>query len=356
VAAFFIGIYRLFFPPKPQTFGIEVSSSDQPDIWSLAREVASGVGTKPVDRIVLTPDPGISVHLSGSLVATLFGGGHRVLQLGVPSLHELTVSELRAILAHEYGHFSNRDTQWTTFTYAMGTGLVAAFRATPGPLQSRDGKGGGLFGIVLALNPGYWTLLLFLRLFSTVTSAFSRIREVMADIRAMKLYGGESFAKGLVKVAFNDAVFARIVQGEVVPSLLKEEKTVANFALIMRLVTSNLSEEKRKEISSAQLNAQPETYDSHPPVATRLLYAARFGSLKSGGDTRESSELFRTWNEINENLANLYNARLVAYLRAVQSTQSVQSATAPKSLSPSLALRVGKWLSGVRRKGKNNSN
>jgi Zn-dependent protease with chaperone function len=124
--AFFIGIYRLLFPPRPDVFGIDLRPEDQPEIWATATEVAKNVGTPPADRIVLTPEPGISVHLSGSLIATLLGGGRRVLQIGVPSLHELTVSELRAILAHESGHFRNRDTQWSTFTYALGNGVAAA--------------------------------------------------------------------------------------------------------------------------------------------------------------------------------------------------------------------------------------
>ena len=285
VAAFFVGMFRLFFPPKPQTFGIDLLPSEHPGIWSLAREVSSSVGTKPLDRIVLTPDPRISVHLSGALLATLFGGGKRVLQLGVPSLNELTVSELRAILAHEYGHFSNRDTQWTTFTYAMGNGLMAAFRSTPGPLQHADGKN-GLFGFVLALNPGYWTLLLFLKLFTRVTSAFSRIREVMADIRAMKLYGGEAFAKGLAKVAFNDAVFAGIVQGKVVPSLLKEKKLVANFAVIMRVVTHDLTDDQREQIGRSTSSAEGDPTDSHPSIAAGSGNSDR----KNSGNSVRSSK------------------------------------------------------------------
>lgn len=320
-AAFFIGMYRLLFPPKPHTFGIELGPDDQPEIWALSHDVAQSVGTKAADRIMLTPDPGISVHLSGPLLATLFGGGKRVLQLGVPSIHELTVSELRAILAHEYGHFSNRDTQWSTFTYALGNGLGAAFRATPGPLQT---EGNSLFGVVLALNPGYWTLLLYLKLFARVTSAFSRIREVMADIRAMKLYGGEPFAKGLAKVAFNDAVFTGIVQGEVVPSLLKEQKLVSNLASLMRLVTSDLPAERRARMNAHE-TSEDTTYDSHPPIATRLTYAVRFPIGEAVTDERDVSTLFHEWPSVNQALADLYNRRLFTYLHSLQAARGQEA-------------------------------
>lgn len=315
-AAFFIGMYRLFFPPRPQTFGVEVAMQEQPEAWDLARKVAADVGTKPVDRIVITPDPGVSVHLDGSLLATLFGGGHRVLQIGVPSIHTLSVNELRAILAHEYGHFSNRDTQWSTFTYAMSNGLIAAFRATPGPIK-QEGGGGGWIALVMALNPAYWTLLLFLRLFFNATGAFSRIREVMADVRAMKLYGGESFRNGLEKVVFNDALFATVVQGEVVPALAKQNKTVADFSAMMTFVKSDLSHKQQEQIKSSIAAEGPSAYDSHPPVSTRLKYSQRFSMGKTERDERDAAALFSGWHGLNEKLADLYNARLLGYLRAV---------------------------------------
>jgi Zn-dependent protease with chaperone function len=318
--AFFIGMYRLFFPPRPQTSGLKVTSEEQPEIWLLARKVAADVGTKPVDRIVITPDPGVSVHLEGSLPATLFGGGHRVLQIGIPSIHALAVNEFRAILAHEYGHFSNRDTQWSTFTYAMGNGLVAAFRATPGPLKQEDDAGGWI-ALVMALNPAYWTLLLFLKLFLNVTSAFSRIREVMADVRAMKLYGGESFRNGLARVAFNDAVFSVIFHGEVVPALAKENKSITDLSSTMDLLMAGLDDEKREEIKSSMANQEPSAYDSHPPIPTRLKYSERFAGGRVEQDKGETSALFHDWHALNEKIADLYNHHFKEYLRAIAAFQ-----------------------------------
>jgi Zn-dependent protease with chaperone function len=325
--AFFIGMYRLFFPPRPQTFGVQIPLEEQPEAWALARSVAADVGTKPANRIVITPDPGVSVHLEGSLPATLFGGGRRVLQIGIPSIHGLTVDELRAILAHEYGHFSNRDTQWSTFTYAMGNGLIAAFRATPGPIK-QEGDRGGWIALVMALNPAYWTLLLFLRLFFNATSAFSRIREVMADVRAMKLYGGESFRNGLGTVIFNDAVFSTVVQGEVVPALAKENKTVADFSVVMGLVKTDLTHEQREQIKSSVAAEALSAYDSHPPIATRLKYSERFTTGKTQRDERDVVALFREWHVLNGRVADLYNARLMNYLRAA-TTQAAQTSATP---------------------------
>jgi Zn-dependent protease with chaperone function len=52
----------------------------------------------------------------GSLIHQLQDRGERVLILGMASLNDLSQGQLRAILAHEYGHFTNRDTDSSTIT------------------------------------------------------------------------------------------------------------------------------------------------------------------------------------------------------------------------------------------------
>src|SRR5215208_4720998 len=117
------GLYVLLVPPRHKPTGIAVMPDAQPRLWALAREVADAVRQRPPDRIVLTPDPGIAVYLDAGLFAALSGRGRRVLQIGVPSVHGLTIDELRAILAHEYGHFGHADTRWATLAHAVDAAL-----------------------------------------------------------------------------------------------------------------------------------------------------------------------------------------------------------------------------------------
>ncbi|MBZ5516234.1 MAG: hypothetical protein LAN62_15560 [Acidobacteriia bacterium] len=86
---------------------------------------------------------------------------------------------------------------------------------SPGP-----GKGRGWFGLIMWLNPAYWMLLVFVRLYFKLTNGFSRIREVMADIAAMNLRGGRAFGQGLLKVATNDALFVKVVHAKSNPFFL----------------------------------------------------------------------------------------------------------------------------------------
>jgi len=97
--------------------------------------------------------------LNGNFLSTLFGGGDKGARNGFPINLRSRNREFEAILAHEYGHFSNKDTQWGSFTYSMGNSLTSTLNSTPGPLNNS----GGRLGALLSLNPAYWILFYFLK-------------------------------------------------------------------------------------------------------------------------------------------------------------------------------------------------
>lgn len=304
--AILVGFYHLFFPPTRKTLGICLGQNEQRKIWDITAAIGREIKAKPIDAIFITPLPGIGVYLQGSLFTTILGGGTRVLQVGLPSLHGLAMDEFKAILAHEYGHFSNRDTQWGSFTYSMGNSLVSTLGSLPGP-----GKGGGLFGLMMWLNPAYWMVLVFVRLYFRLTNGFSRIREVMADIAAMNLCGGRAFGQGLLKVATNDELFVKVVHAKWVPKLLEKEKTIPNFSKTLDQAYTSIGKRALDEIQAAILSRSQthSVYDSHPALKVRLDYAKKFetGEEKYAGPVRE---LFEDWDRLNEKAAELYYQRL----------------------------------------------
>ncbi|RMG77183.1 MAG: hypothetical protein D6707_11435, partial [Bacteroidetes bacterium] len=320
--AILIGFYYLFFPPKRKTLGITITKNEQKKLWYLTRKIAKEIQAKPIDKIVITPDSGIGVYLEGNLFSTIFGGGKRVLEISLSSLYNLTIGEFKAILAHEYGHFSNKDTQWNSYTYSMGNSLITTLRSMPGPSQGEKEEGSWI-RFMMTLNPAYWLLLLYMMLYFKITNAFSRIREVMADIMAMRLYGGRAFRNGLLKVATNDLVFSEIIQSKWVPKLLKEGKTISNFSKFMEIVYKDLEKKDIDELQNHILSSKQihSIYDSHPALKMRIDYAKKFDDVPEK-DNKPVEELFDNWDEINKKVADLYNLRLM-YILQVYSEQTV---------------------------------
>jgi Zn-dependent protease with chaperone function len=114
-------------------FGLVKTASECPRLHETVRTVAQLVDTPPVDEIYLAPGSAIGVHQEGRGPFGIFGVKRRVLTLGMSMMRYLTISELKAILAHEYGHFSHKDT-----FYSRPTGN-AVDRAG----ADRYGTGGG---------------------------------------------------------------------------------------------------------------------------------------------------------------------------------------------------------------------
>jgi Zn-dependent protease with chaperone function len=309
--AVLLGIFRLFWPSKQQTNGLVLSSREHGKLWALTRKVASEIGSKPIDKIQITPYPGIGVYLEGSVVTSIIGRGTRVLEIGLPSVHDLSVDEFQAILAHEYGHFGNRDTSWSSYTSSMGNSLVTTLRSMPGPSSER--QAGGLIGLMMSLNPSYWIFRWYVSLYFRITSGFSRVGEVMSDMVAMRMYGGSAFRNGLLKVATNDVIFQQVIQSQWVPEMLQEGKTISSLSSAMEYAFSQFELDELEDLQDRLLlqHEAHSSYDSHPALKIRIDYAKGFADIQ-GEDSSPMTRLFDDWDQMNLDLTEIYNRRLFA--------------------------------------------
>src|SRR5262249_5735992 len=139
----------LFSKPSSGSFGIPKSAADCPRLHQAIAEVAGRVDTDPVHQVFLAPGSAIGVHQEGRGPFGIFGVKRRVLTLGLSTLRFLSAGELRAILAHEYAHFSHKDTFYSRFIYQVHLSIEQA-------LQGMGGSGG-----ITYVNPFYWFLDLY---------------------------------------------------------------------------------------------------------------------------------------------------------------------------------------------------
>lgn len=325
-----VGMYRIVFPASSEPLGIEIKKSEHQKLWELVREVSTYLNTREVDKIILKPQPGVGVYLKGNNISAMRGKGFRILEIGLPSVDGITVGQFKAILAHEYGHFSNKDTQWAAYTYAMGQGLTKALASVPGPSRHKESEATGIYEGIVSLNPAWWILYLYTKLYFSVTGGFSRVQEVRADLRAIELTGGAEFSEGLKKISINDHLFSSVVRGDLIFDLLKKDKVISNFSKFLRLAESSMSAQERTQIEKEALEDEEESsWDTHPPVKTRLQYASRFKTIIKGSEKPVSS-LFDDWDEINEKAAQLYNMRVMAYIKAYSEAAKRQEEKAVK--------------------------
>jgi Zn-dependent protease with chaperone function len=240
--------------------GRNLTEEEAPALWATLREVAARVGTRPVDAVFLTPGTEVAVNETGPLRDRLADRGHRRLILGIGGLSGFSLPAFRAVLAHEYGHFSHRDTAGG----GMAMAVLAALLRTVMALAQRGG--------MLILNPAWHFLRVFHALFMRITLGASRLQEVLADHFAAVAYGPRAFTAGLSHVVKRSVEFDRATRF-LVERAEQQRLPVANLYFLPG--DANLSVEEGSHAVSEAMQAKGSPYDSHPPPSQRLAWIAR---------------------------------------------------------------------------------
>lgn len=251
-------VRSLFSRVKLGDPGRSVSPEEAPELWSLVREVAQKLGTRPVDAIYLTPAVEVAVTERGSLTSKLNDRSQRQLILGMGALSTLNRGELKAVLAHEYGHFNNRDT-------AGGTLAMQVDHA-----QNMLAYGLASRGLARWYNPAWWFINGYHRIFLRVTLGASRLQEILADRFAVLAYGARNLKEGLQRIIRRDVEFGMQVNTEV-EQAVAETRGLRNLYTLPTVQDFGKLEEKVGEVMSR--TSSP--YDSHPSPKERFALMER---------------------------------------------------------------------------------
>lgn len=86
---------------------LEVNRSHQPKLFAIIDEIVAETKVKAPQKVFLSPDVNASVSYN-SIFWSMFLPVKKNLTIGVGLINTTSVGELRTILAHEFGHFSQK--------------------------------------------------------------------------------------------------------------------------------------------------------------------------------------------------------------------------------------------------------
>jgi len=264
-------VKSLFVRSKDGDPGLRLDLTGEPRLRSLLDEVAARIGTRPVDNVYLTPGTDLAVMERGGLLRQLGGQTERCLILGVGVLDGLELGAFKAILAHEYGHFSNQDTAGGGFALAVRRSLVTMARHL------------AMGGAATWYNPAWWFVNGFHRVFLRISQGASRLQEVLADRWAAFTYGAAAFESGLRHV-IERSVYFEAHANATLGAAIQTKMPMANLYEVDPAKLPGQADLTYK-IESA-LNAEPSPYDSHPSPADRFRWVRAI----AGGGVAASSE------------------------------------------------------------------
>lgn len=232
------------FVPK----GIPLLRDDAPGLWGTLTELADTVGTRLPDQVWIIAVPNAAVVERRRLLGLL--PGRRILLVGFPLLQGLSYQQMRAVLAHEFGHYGRLDGRLTALGYQ---GHVAVARMLERFPRS-------------TLNPLSWLFLGYARMFILTQRLASRRQEYHAD-KVMGRIAGRAAAQSALRALpllgddWDRYLHAYVNAGLVVG--LAPDNIFGGFAEML--------DARREWFVTADVPFRPLSHwDTHPPTLDRL--------------------------------------------------------------------------------------
>lgn len=185
---------------------VEVTEKDQPVLFAFIRQLCRDARAPLPHRVYVTPEVNAAVFYHESLLS-LFLPTPKNLVIGLGLVNQLNLSEFKAVLAHEFGHFSQNSMKLGSYVYVSNRviadlvfgrdwldDLVAGLRGT----DVRIAVFAWAFsGVLWGLRKGLQGLF---RVLNFANLALSKQMEFNADLVAVSLTGSDALIHGLARL------------------------------------------------------------------------------------------------------------------------------------------------------------
>ncbi|HKB68819.1 MAG TPA: tetratricopeptide repeat protein [Pyrinomonadaceae bacterium] len=268
-------IRTLFVKIESEDPGRSLSYEEAPGLWDLTRAVAAAVGTRAVDEIRITPGTDLAVYEKGSFRERTNDKAKRILIVGGGVLNDFEQTGFRAVLAHEYGHFSHRDTAGGDLAMRVNADMMKFAHAMI------------LSGQAVWWNVAFHFLRIFHFIFRRISHGATRLQEVLADRVAASMYGPKAFEQGLTHVVRKAVEFNYLATKEIKESTNSRRK-LQNLYELQPAYNPDLEEEIKQSLSR-----ETSEDDTHPSPTDRFRFTSRIVTANEQSVSGKVWDLFR---------------------------------------------------------------
>ena len=329
---------------------LEVTAAEQPRLFQFLFRLADDAGAPRPKRVYLSARVNAAVFYDLSVLNLLFPS-HKNLEIGLALVNVLTLSEIKAVLAHEFGHFAQRSMaigSWVYIAQQIAAHVVAKRDALDKFLAflSRVDLRVAWFGWLLSLV--VWSIRSLMdTLLSVVVlaqRALSRQMEFQADLVAVSLTGSDELVHALHKLNAADEAWGRALgfaDSEVRQGRVPHDLFAVQTRIIERVaqILGDESYGQVPKIAAAQPEARrvfkssfaqpPQMWATHPASADREANAKR-QYLPAPHDERSAWLLFDDTGAVKR--------KVVAHLLGKTEAQPVSAQDTFRTLDERYAL------------------
>jgi Zn-dependent protease with chaperone function len=298
------GIWLTMFRKPRFELALSIDLKRESKLNSFILDICKTLDTKPPNGIILLADPSFFVQ-KGKLKILDSVVKKKVLAIGLPLLSTLSLNELRAILVHEFAHFTGNDTLYSSFVLPVYLGTQESINRLRAEIKFRSRNLQGIIFDSITKIPMFLPLgilYIYLKLFQLLDMKLSRIREKRADIIAAIVCGSQTFSNSLKKVVRYSESFLSLSQDQII-DLLKDDKAYINYYSIFRSSLPQVWDSSLKYELEA-LTEKQKFFSSHPTLSTRLAYIPTVS--ENYFDTQSATSLIDGLEEYEKNLTEYY--------------------------------------------------
>lgn len=241
--------------------GVRLMPDKQPRFFEQIRRIAEKTNQRMPSEVYLVLEPLACVE---ERVGIMGIGARRVIEIGLPLLQALNVSEVRCVMAHEFGHYYAGDTKLSPWVYGTYETIARTF--------------GNLHEESRFLRVTELLFRLYGYMFLRLTLAVAREQEFAADRLSAQVGGAQAAIQALRNTCAVSSIFNTFWQTEIVPVLTCGYYVPISegFGEYLRVnpIVDAMDQVKREEADS-----ETGIYDTHPALRERV---AAFQALSAG--------------------------------------------------------------------------
>jgi heat shock protein HtpX len=258
--------------PRPDRFPQprpELTEDEQPELLKLIAAVALATGQRKPRHIYLLIDVNAWVAQRGGLMGFR---SQRVMGIGLPLLETLTIDQLKAVIAHEFGHYHGGDTMLGPWIYKTRAGIERT---------------------ITKLEES-WIAILFVgygKLFLRITNTVSRAQEFAADALAARIVNPVSLIEGLKRVHRAGVAFQPFWSVEYAPALSYGVRPPLGAGFARFLENQGVAKQTDDFLAKELIQNKSNPYDTHPSLPERINALSQPANAGTLGDDRPAITL-----------------------------------------------------------------
>jgi len=229
----FFLIKFIFAKREPQTTGHEIKEEDHPELFRFIRKVTDEVGTTYPKHVYITHNVNASASFKPSFWS-LFLPVRKNLTIGLGLVNSINQSEFKTVLAHEFGHFSQRSMRFGSYVYHLNRALYNLLYENDGYNKALNVWGSRHWALRFAAMINIYIIRciqeILRKMYIFINKSYmqlSRQMEFHADTIAAYASGGNNVVSSLRRIEIGDICYNQMFG--IIDSEFAEKQRPANM-------------------------------------------------------------------------------------------------------------------------------